>query len=108
MKPLSALIAAAALTLGASVAMAQSGSGAMTNPSATKSEQNPSVGDGSSGGPNAGAQSKVPNAPANAGADATVNTAGAKASAGAEAQKEGKTGDAVTTTGSGETNQKKQ
>jgi hypothetical protein len=61
MKPHGALTMAAALMLSASVATAQSVWDEPNYPSANRSEQNPEVGDGSSGGPNPG-EAKLPHA----------------------------------------------
>ncbi len=110
MKPYKTLVVAAALTLGTSLAMAQNTMGPSATQSATQSDQNKSVGDGSSGGPNVGVKDKT-GAATNAAPLAGTST-GAKANTNEAAKvgvdKEGKTGDAVTTTGSGQMNQKKQ
>ena len=110
MKPYKTLMIAAALTLGTSVAMAQS-AGPSTKQQQTESDMNKSVGDGSSGGKNFGGQEKT-GAATNAAPHANT-TGAAKANPSNETAKvgipkEGKGGDSVTTTGTGQMNEKKQ
>ena len=107
MKTYPTLIAVAALTLSMTTAMAQNQTPAQSDQkSATQSDQNKAVGDGSSGGPQTGAQEKI--APQGAAANATKAGQDANEAAKFGVPKEGKAGDAVTTTGTGQMNQKKQ
>jgi hypothetical protein len=113
MKPYKVVMIAAALTIGTSVAMAQSASGPSTKQQQTESDLNKSVGDGSSGGKNVGAQEKsgaaanTKAAPmATTGSGASANTPGERDKVGVP--KEGKGGDAVNTTGTAKANEKKQ
>jgi hypothetical protein len=111
MKPYKALMVAAALTLGTSLAMAQSAAPS-TKQQQTESDLNKSVGDGSSGGKNVGAQEKAGTGAMNAAPHANTTGSAKSAPSNETAKvgipKEGKGGDAVTTTGTGKMNEKKQ
>jgi len=105
MKPYKTIIIAAALTFGTSMAFAQStnSAGALQG-----SDMNKSVGDGSSGGKNVGGQEKAgaPSTP-QAGVTGASKTTTANEKMKADTPKEAKTGDAVSTTGTGAQNEKK-